>query len=303
MMVMEQAGNMEPQHVGNIVWSCAVLQQEAPVLLRVLPVMGDLIIQNVDRMNAQAVANIIWGIASLRTDRSHLMQTLPLLLARASKVSGTMDLQALSNIFWAVATLKEGSQMASYFPVFLEVIEAKADAMNEQQIANIVWAIGSMGIESAGISRVLKQLLAQAIQRASTFTTQAWANTCWGLALCDYAGKDFMKTVAVNFVSTAPTMQDKAAMLDIPEIICAFAKLGMRHRGMMSAFSTRMSPLLPRLNDWGLCALAWSYDELDSAGHFADFRRHLWAEAKRRRISPERVESSQLGPGAWRRKR
>lgn len=49
-------------------------------------------------------------------------------------------------------------------------------------------------------------------------------------------------------------------------IFCAFARpKAINHDDDMQGVAARkLSPILPRINDWGLCALTWSYQQLDN---------------------------------------
>merc|ERR1712241_234568 len=101
----------------------------------------------------------------------------------------------------------------------------------------------------------------------------------------------------------APQMTDKSAELDLPQVACAFVKLNATSTKMMNSIAERLPHIVPRMNDWGLCALAWSFGILENAGKRKEFYQQVLAEVKRRRLSWATVKSSQLGPEFWRARR
>mmetsp|Transcript_176902 Transcript_176902/g.567366 ORF Transcript_176902/g.567366 Transcript_176902/m.567366 type:complete len:83 (-) Transcript_176902:47-295(-) len=52
-------------------------------------------------------------------------------------------------------------------------------------------------------------------------------------------------------------------------------------------------------NDWGLCALTWSFTDVFQDAEFSDFREGVRAEIGRRGLSEEMVSRSQFGPDEW----
>mmetsp|Transcript_38541 Transcript_38541/g.109940 ORF Transcript_38541/g.109940 Transcript_38541/m.109940 type:complete len:180 (-) Transcript_38541:165-704(-) len=178
--------------------------------------------------------------------------------------------------------------------------------MIAQHVASMIWGYGMLQVkDDAGVDLLLHKLSARALSVLRTFTPQGLANMCWGLALLARSDAALMASVSREVARRTPTMPDRPADFDLPQIACSFARLGMRpqSRDMLRAIASRTQSLLRRMRPWGLCALAWSYQELDGAGEFTAFRRTVQAEISRRRITPEEVARSQLGPEEWRRRR
>jgi len=68
----------------------------------------------------------------------------------------------------------------------------------------------------------------------------------------------------------------------------------------MAAVESRLAHEVPRLNDWFLCALLWSYRRLDGDGRHSQFTSSLQRECQRRGISAAKVDRVTLGPTEWR---
>ena len=84
-------------------------------------------------------------------------------------------------------------------------------------------------------------------------------------------------------------MKGKSLQFDIPLVVWACARVNFYHEALLvssavnpyheallvsSAQRLKSGRDLKTLNDWGLCALEWSYDVLDHHGRFAEFKTH-----------------------------
>jgi len=292
--------DLNPQQVSNILWGCATLQTKVPALLDVVPMVAKAAITSGPDMDNQAVANSIWAIATLKRRPPQAMQALPVLLEKAANASTSMNEQDLSNIIWAIAVLRPNArETAAHLPDLLVGVLRHADTMRPLPISSIVWSIGQTHLQDALSLEVLQCLAARAARSLEQFSTQHLANFCWGLALCKFQDQNIMNRLAAETLRRSPSLQDKAADFDLPQIACSFAKLGIHHGTMLQAISHRILPMLHRVNDWGLCALAWSFTEMDRDDRFVDFKQKLQAEVARRRLSTSDVKRSQNGPEAW----
>ena len=57
----------------------------------------------------------------------------------------------------------------------------------------------------------------------------------------------------------ADSWKPAGALLDLPSVLCAFARLkATGHEGMLQAAAKKLQPRLGQLNDWGISAMAWS---------------------------------------------
>jgi hypothetical protein len=77
----------------------------------------------------------------------------------------------------------------------------------------------------------------------------------------------------------------------------------VRHDELLTSVVQRFQSRnkLRRLKDFGLSALSWSYQVLDSEDEFTDFRKLLKSETGKRGLSEADVESSKLGYLKWNR--
>ena len=131
-------------------------------------------------------------------------------------------------------------------------------------------------------------------------TPQELANSCWGLALSDYYDAAFFEAVAERVAGEAAEWKPAGAQLDLPSLLFAFAKLKAEgHDDMLGVAAKKLAPVADKINDWGLCASLWSYQQLDTGCNFLAFRQRLLLEVKRRQLSEEDVEHSRQGPEAW----
>ena len=93
-------------------------------------------------------------------------------------------------------------------------------------------------------------------------------------------------------------MNDTDLRLAVPAIVWACARMGVHHDQLLVAVSQhfRSAKKCSSLTDWGLCALKWSYDVLDSKQLYQDFRKSLKTSLRRRNLHKEDVHNSQFGP-------
>ena len=303
----------QAREVANIFWATAKLQEHTPQLPRFLESLVRSVKQVSQGMNAQAVSNVIWAVAThstTSTDMEALLGLLPALAARVRAVVSVMNSQDVANVIWSVAELcRKGVMSEDLFgllPVLADRIPPVTSEMTQQAVANTIWATGQLcgdpshSDETQGLREMLPTLLARASAVLPAAPPRFLANTCWGLALSRYSDADFLEAVARRVVDEAPGWHSRAAALDLPELLCALARLNAAGQTeMLSAVSKKLSPMLGSLSDWGLCAVAWSYRELDRNNHFVAFRHGVTAEVSGREFSEKDVEHSRLGPLRW----
>ncbi|CAJ1328339.1 unnamed protein product [Effrenium voratum] len=179
--------------------------------------------------------------------------------------------------------------------------------MVEQAVTNVVWSTGQLLDDPAraSMSQDLRKVLPVAVARfrvvLQSATPRELANTCWGLALSDYHDAAFYEAVAAKVANEASEWRQAGAQLDLPALVCAFARVkATGHQKLLDAVSKKMSPALTDVNNWGICAMTWSYKQLDTGDDFLPFRQTLAAEVARRGLSQEDLERSRLGPEKWR---
>jgi len=277
-------------------------REQSHVLLKTLVNRTEQMLLHHRRMGKQAVANLFWSVASLRNTLPELQTLIPALLRAINEQANKMEPQQVANVIWGCATLRlPPDQIKDILDPLAEGAFLNADDFDAQALANIVWSCGKLHEDVPGFIDLVPLLLnANAAQSLNQFTSQELANLCWGLALCNFQEPSFMTRVASVMASRSPSLTDRSADLDLPQIAWSFAKLGMLDTPLMKAISKRMVPVLQRMNSWGLCALLWSYDKLDTSGQFLNFHGRLQAEAVRRSLSSSDIERSQNGPDRWR---
>ena len=82
----------------------------------------------------------------------------------------------------------------------------------------------------------------------------------------------------------------------------ALAALNLQAAGyddMLDVTAKKLAPMLARVNDWGLCALSWSYEQLDNHEKSVAFRQRLQLDVARRGFSEADVKRSRFGPERW----
>ena len=121
-----------------------------------------------------------------------------------------------------------------------------------------------------------------------------------GLALSDRHDEACFEAVADRVANEAAVWKPAGAELDLPSVLCPFAKLKAVGRDdMLEVAAKKLSPMVGKMNDWGLCATLWSYQQLDTGIVFLTFRQRLESEVAQRQLLNEDVERSRLGPEAW----
>ena len=97
-----------------------------------------------------------------------------------------------------------------------------------------------------------------------------------------------------------PSMTSTADLhIAVPTVVWACARLGVQHDLLLAvAEHLGSKSKVSRLPDWGLCALAWSFQVLEPE-ELTDFEELLLTEINKRGFTDEKVERSQLGSWEW----
>ncbi|CAE8607414.1 unnamed protein product [Polarella glacialis] len=293
--LVDRADFLNPQQIANCIWASAKLKADAPEILEVMPVLVE--------MAEEKLANMIWSGATLRGQAPELLGLIPKLVGVAFNQTATFQAQELSNIIWSMATLREEvPELQELLPALLKALPKRLGTLEEQHIANVVWSLGVLQAGDLAGDDVLGSLASKGTSIIRKFTPQALANTAWGFALCGFKDVQFMSAAASLIVASVPTMRSKALSLSLPQISCAFSKLSISNSALLASTAKHLPPVLRNSADWTICALAWSYNKLDPQRDFADFQDKLAKEMGRRKLSPQDVERSQLGPHEWRKR-
>ena len=89
----------------------------------------------------------------------------------------------------------------------------------------------------------------------------------------------------------------------MPVVVWACANAGVYDGELLGSVARRLGSRtkLSPLPDFGVCALSWSYQVLDTEDDFEDFKTLLMSETERRRFSEADVQSCRLGRSGWNR--
>ena len=109
-----------------------------------------------------------------------------------------------------------------------------------------------------------------------------------------------MILAANRFLEMLPSMTSPRDLhIAVPTSVWACARMGVQHQLLIAvAKHLGSNTKISGLSDWGLCALAWSYQALDP-DEFTDFEELLLTEINKRDFSDELVERSHLGSWNW----
>ncbi|CAE8590018.1 unnamed protein product, partial [Polarella glacialis] len=284
----------------SLFWAIAKLQSGTPELQDLMPMLIENAKITAPYMNPLDVTNVVWACATNRLSSEQLNDLLPQILERLIDRADFLNAQQIANCIWASGKLKtDAPEMLIAIPVLLEVASIKILDFQGQNLANIIWSSGVLRQETPELQQLLPALVAQLPSRMGSMTNQEISNTAWGLALCGQKDDEFMLAAASRLVATASSMGKQKLLMDLPELTCAYAKLGMRCSALLEATALNLSPVLTSAGDWAVCSLKWSFGKLDPNRYFAEFQASLAKEVKRRKLSAEEVESSQLGPKDW----
>mmetsp|Transcript_50406 Transcript_50406/g.161357 ORF Transcript_50406/g.161357 Transcript_50406/m.161357 type:complete len:178 (-) Transcript_50406:51-584(-) len=172
--------------------------------------------------------------------------------------------------------------------------------MNAQEVANTLWSLSVLQPKQDAVMQVfLPEVQAAVLGKLDELKPIGIAQSMWGLASLDARDETLMEATARQVLVSMPRMSARSCSLDLPQIMCSFAMLGFHHQEFMAAVESRLTHKVRRLNDWNLCALLWSYRQLDDAGRHSQFTSSLQQETLRRGIPAAKVDRATLGPAEW----
>ncbi|CAJ1397302.1 unnamed protein product [Effrenium voratum] len=188
-------------------------------------------------------------------------------------------------------------------PVLAVRIPAVVQQMTGPQVSNVLWATGRLVADPAIHCGVLPlyKALPILVTRAGTLLPSACDQVLcnsWGLALseCCDAFLEALARVATEAVGSQRWPSRTCRW-------CSVHLLGCRLPTKICCTSQYVtakciSPMLDKMNHWGLCALTWAYQELDLCDEHLAFHQDLAIEVALRKFGQD-VERSSLGPEAW----
>jgi len=98
-----------------------------------------------------------------------------------------------------------------------------------------------------------------------------------------------------------PRLRGKDLSFAVPVVIWACSKAGVYDGELLASVAARLGSRtkLSALPDFGVCALSWSYQVLDTDDDFEDFKALLMSETEKRGFSEALVQSCQFGRSGW----
>ena len=229
-------------------------------------------------MNAQELSNSLLACVQLKGVAPEVLTGLPELAAQISIKAKDMVPQALSNSLWAAIRLKDDT------PKVLQMVPALVEEIPRQQASFVPQAICNC------LEALI--LLQDSVPEVSSF-----------LAAPPNSKNDFVGFTASRFSTLLPRLHGDDLRFAVPVVVWACARVKLYHAELSVSVADRMKSAvaLEALPDWGVCALLWSYDVLDTDGQFSEFKIALESERVRRGLSDSDVSKSQAGYFEWNR--
>ena len=266
--------NLQPRDVCDVLRALAWARDDIPELLSLLPAAIKALDKNmVDRMGCGDAINALWALATLNTYKPNVRLSLDLervpdmLVERIISTMHTINIKGFGNTFWSIARLPDSIV-----------------SLREQLLPAI-------------LSSCHEYLARQDLQKSEPYTLSGIARIVWSLALLNHKDMIIIDQVSEIFLKTAsnPGPGDTVAFIDV---VCAHAKLQVVDEALLLA-TAGLPWKFSKLRDWDLCALAWSYQELDPTEKHKSFQSKLRKEVARRKLTQAQVVQSQHGYEEW----
>ena len=213
-------------------------------------------------MKPQELSNSLWAEAKLKDLVPDVKEIVLAIVAHIQDKAKNQSPQQLSNIFWAATRLKDDApEVLQMVPALLvEIPRIQAD-FNSQQICNCLEAV---------------VLLQDSVPEVGSF-----------LAAPRNSKNDFVGFTASRFSTLLPKLKGKDMVFAIPVVVWACARVNFYHEALLVSIAQRLKSgrALEALPDWGICALLWSYDVLDTDARFSEFKNALESKRVRRGLS------------------
>jgi len=292
--------DMESRPLSNIFWAIGKLFRHAGRFEGLFPALLGAARKRMAEMSARDASNILWAIASLRVAAPRLVElAFPIAECLVERRLGLIA-QEVSNSFWSIAKLrKDRTDLREFALALAEIATEQAPKMNQQNIANTAWAAGLLQLDGEAVRKMLAALRQQAVVLFGSFKAQSLANTCYGFAVLGSLDSMFMSSAAAAVMRNEKRWSTHEVVYDLKVIIWASATINFESDQLLELVARRLMPHIEAVNDWGLCALVWSYVKLDRRNVHVDFRRVLKAEVSRRGFNAQLVSRARFGPYIW----
>ena len=246
-----------------------------------------------------------------------VFEMVPDIVAEIPKKAKDMVPQALSNCLWASAQLKDvAPAVLEAVPAIVTQIPGKAHDMIPQHLSNCLFACAQLKDELPQVLEIVPAMVVEIPAKLHDMKPQEMSNSLESLVLLQdqvpevegflAAGggiNDILRSAAARLDALLPRIRGKDLSLAVPVVVWACAKAGVYDGELLGAVARRLGSRskLSDLPDFGVCALSWSYQVLDTKDDFQDFKALLISEATsaERGLSEADVQSCELGRFGW----
>ena len=180
---------------------------------------------------------------------------------QATVTAGGFHPQNVANVLWALATMGERADRG-----LLEAMQRQATATAggfvPQAVANVLWALATMG-EKAD-PRLLEEMQTQATATAGEFKPQAVANMLWALAtMGERADRGLLEAMVSRATATAHELTPQA----FANVLWALATMGERaDRGLLEAMVSRATATAHELTPQAFANVLWALAVMGERG-------------------------------------
>ena len=263
------------KEAANTLWAIAITKDKIPEFQELLSAVIEVLDQKMlDAMNCQEAVNTLWALAMLNTYKPN--------------VRSSLDLERLPDM------------------LVERIISTNIQRANIQDLNNALWSVTRLPPSIASLeeqllpallSRCREYLAGKDLEVDERYSPNGIARIVWSLSLLNYKDTIIIDQVSEIFLKTAsnPDPRHINAFIDV---VCAHAKLQVVDEPLLEATTTLPWKLF-KLRDWDLCALAWSYQELDPTEKHKSFQSKLRKEVTRRKLTQAQVAQSQHGYEEW----
>ena len=301
MVLEEQVGARE---TANIFWSIAQLSGRLSIPTQLLAALVKSVPTKVKGMDEQNLSNTLWACAKLKEVAPGVLEAVPAIVAQIPIIATDMVQQALSNCLWAVGQLKdEAPEVLEAVPAIVMQIPKKAQKMVPQDLSNNLLACAQLNDDVPEVLDMLPAIVGEIPAKLQGMKPQEMSNSLEALVLLrdsvpEVGGVDDILSSAAERLNTLlPKLRGKDLSFTVPVVVWACAKAEVYHGELLGAVARCLGSRtkLSALPDFGVCALSWSYQVLDSDDDFEDFKALLMSETEKRGFSEADVQSCQHG--------
>ena len=221
------------------------------------------------------LANLQRGINAQPTNYTSLLMLVRLtqsLLEKCEKL-GDLEARGVANILWAIAKLQSRapSQLSILWARLARAVTSAASRMNEQEVANSIWAVATLATLNTDSEALLNGLpaLAKRLSVAiSKMSSQSVANVIWAMAklAAATAQTDALLGLPPVLASRLPAVISKMKSQEVANVIWATGQLSVDHshvaisqdlRKMLPVLVTQAGVVLPLARPQELANSCW----------------------------------------------